>query len=98
SRWSSALVWAGGGGPGCCVSFILRSARGGGRGLQGFRATRAGRLAARRVRVEAHGDDTDQEASARGHVQPIGADLDQSIAFDVAQARQFGGEILVEIK
>jgi hypothetical protein len=48
------------------------------------------------VGVEAHGDDTEQEARAR-YAQAIDANLDQSVAFDVAQPRQFVW-LLVEIK
>src|SRR6185369_9700207 len=95
---SSAIGFGDGLTPACTDSFIHRAPPAAECGLQGLRVACAGGLAAGEVGVEAHGDDTEQEASARGHAQAIVADLDQSIALDLAQPCQFVGEIFVEIK
>ena len=45
--------------------------------------------------VEAHRDDTQQEAPARADCEPARLDRDQPVAREFAQTQEFGGEIHV---
>ena len=66
--------------------------------LQGFGVAHFDRLRPGQMGVEAHGDDTQQEAAARADCEPVRIYRDQTIARKFAQAHQFSTEVRGEIQ